>query len=88
MSTLDHSITISPDGTITTLHSDEVAPVVVGAGDATVARASHVEPDGLRWAVLHADGRDTGERFDTRGEALAWERIHWRDLCGCKESES
>lgn len=85
MSTLEHSITIAPDGTITTLHSDEVAPVVVGAGDATVARASHVEPDGLRWAVAHADGRDTGERFDTRAEALAWERINWRDLCGCKE---
>lgn len=81
---LVHTLEIAPDGTITTLHSDEVAPLVVGAGDATIARASHVEPDGLRWSVAHADGTDTGKRFDTRAEALAWEREHWRELCGCE----
>lgn len=80
-----HTIQISPDGTITALHADEVAPIVAAAGDATVARASHVEPDGLRWAVAHADGTDTGKRFDTRAEALAWERENWRDLCGCDQ---
>lgn len=81
---MTHSIRIEPDGTITTLHSDEVAAVVVGVGDATIARASHVEPDGLQWAVAHADGTDTGKRFATRAEALAWEREHWRELCGCE----
>lgn len=79
-------VRIEPDGTITTLHSDAVAPLVAAAGDAVVARASHVEPDGLRWAVAHADGTDTGKRFDTRAEALAWERENWRDLCGCDEA--
>lgn len=79
-----HTIQIAPDGTITTLHADEVAPIVVGTGDATIARASHVEPDGIRWAVFHADGTDTGQRFDTRAAALEWEREHWRSLCGCE----
>lgn len=80
----EHKIEISPDGTITTLHADEVAPLVVGTGDATISRASHVEPDGIRWKVLHADGTDTGQRFDTRAAALAWEKEHWRSLCGCE----
>lgn len=77
---MTHTIDIDPDGTITTLHSDDVAPLVAAAGDAVVSRASHVEPDGMRWAVLHADGRDTGERFETRAAALAWEVQNWRGL--------
>ncbi len=73
-------IEISSTGEVSTLHSDEVMPIVSGIGEAVVRRASHVEPDGLTWAVFHADGRDTGERFETRGAALEWERANWRGL--------
>lgn len=73
-------IEISRTGEVTTLHDDAVMPLVIGVGEAHIARASHVEPDGLAWAVYCADGRDTGERFGTREAALAWERANWKAL--------
>lgn len=76
--TLD--IHISPDGTITAIHSDDLMPLAVELGTPTVRRASHVEPVGLQWGVWRADGADTGERFETRAEALAWERATFWSL--------
>lgn len=73
-------VRIAADGTVMSMHSDELMPVIAAAGAARIERASHVEPDGLRWGVWSAAGVDTGKRFDTRAQALAWEHENFWSL--------
>ena len=75
-------VRIGPDGSLHAMHSDPLMIVVADLGAVRIERASHVEPDGLRWGVWFADGRDTGQRFDTRAEALAWEHANFFSLIG------
>lgn len=75
-------IRIGVDGTLYAMHSDATLPLLTAAGDASISRASHVEPDGLRWGVWTAAGEDTGRRFDTRAAALAWEVANFWMLIG------
>lgn len=66
---------IAADGTISAMHSDALQPLLRELGSVHVERASHVEPvDGTdTWGVWTRSGKDTGKRFATRAEALAWE---------------
>lgn len=83
-----HAVIIDSAGTLKTMHTDAVADLVEPLGQMSIERASHIEPrfDQLsgrhEWAVLKADGTDTGERFHTRAEALAWEVAHFWELVG------
>lgn len=68
-------IEFSPEGEAMAVYSDDLAPVLSALGPLHVERASHVEFDNTRaqWGVWSQAGRDTGQRFSTRAEALAWE---------------
>ncbi len=71
-------IEISPDGEAMAVYSDDLAPVLSALGPLHVERASHVEfaNNVSKWGVWTQAGRDTGQRFSTRAEALAWEVAH------------
>lgn len=71
---------IASDGTITAMHTDELVGMCSAVGEMVIRRASHVEPDGLKWGVWTASGQDTGQRFDTRFEALTWEQEHFWEM--------
>lgn len=70
-------LTILPDGTVEGIYTDDAAGIFAALGRPDVIRASHVEPvsteSGVAWAVYTRTGKDTGQRFATRAEALAWE---------------
>ena len=68
-------INISPEGEAMAVYSDDLAPILAELGPLHVERASHVEFDNGRamWGVWSQAGRDTGQRFTTRAEALAGE---------------
>ena len=71
-------IEISPEGEAMAVYSDDLLPVLSALGSVYVERASHVEFDNTRarWGVWSQAGNDTGQRFTTRAEALAWEVAH------------
>lgn len=76
----DQEWQVLPDGRVVSIHDDDTLPLLAGLGEARIERASRVEPDGVRWGVWTAGGDDTGARFATRAEALAWERERVWDL--------
>lgn len=60
---------IEPDGEITAIYSDVLAPLI-SEGRAAIERASHVEPDDSgRWLATMNDGRVLGP-FRLRQTAL------------------
>ncbi len=72
-----HDIIIAPDGTATFIHSDEMQGIIE-QGEATITRASHVEPDaGGKWvADMAPSGGPVLGPFRTRREALDHE-VEW-----------
>lgn len=63
-------LTISPDGTLSFLWDDTLAPLL-NLGSSTIRRASYVEPEGVAWtADLHPVGGPTLGPFNLRKEAL------------------
>lgn len=67
-------LTISPNGTVRGLYTEELPLDTIGR--VAIARASHVEPDGIGlWYASIVDGPTLGP-FDFRSEALAAE-IDW-----------
>lgn len=68
---------IDPEGQVTTIYSDEAAPMLQALGPVAITRASHVEPASGGWT---ADMRPVGGPilgpFALRGEALAAE-VKW-----------
>jgi hypothetical protein len=74
-------LSISRDGTITAIYSDSLAPLIEGAANVAITRASNVEPDqfGQWWATMHASANDRINPgrvfgpFKLRSEALAAE---------------
>jgi hypothetical protein len=76
----EHRITIHDDGRIAFVYSDALAPLVA-AGDATIVRASHVEPAPGGW---QADMTPSGGgllpvcalRADALAAEVAWLREH------------
>ena len=71
-------IEISPEGEAMAVYSDAVAPILSELGPLHIERASHVEfaNDVGMWGIWSQSGRDTGQRFSTRADALAWEVAH------------
>lgn len=77
---MKRQIRINPSGSIRFIHDDKLAGLL-SAGDATVRRASHVEPvtiDGkVKWqADMSPVGGPVLDPCDTRTEALAKE-VDW-----------
>lgn len=74
-------ITIAPDGTARAIYSDALRPFMA-AGEATIRRASHVEPtaDGRWEADMAPVGGPVLGPFEERAAALdaevAWLREH------------
>ena len=70
-------IVIDKDGTARAIYDDALKPILEDLGDVTVARASHVEPDGRGWSadMAPSNGPVLGS-FALRGEALAAE-VAW-----------
>jgi hypothetical protein len=72
---------VRPDGTVRAIYQEEIDLGVLGRP--TIARASHVEPDGEgRWlADLKPVGGPVLGPFDRRSEALEaerdWLERHW-----------
>ena len=72
---------VKPDGTVRAIYQEAIDLGVLGRP--TIARASHVEPDGEgRWlADLKPVGGPVLGPFDRRSEALAaeiaWLEAHW-----------
>jgi hypothetical protein len=67
-------VVIAPTGTVTTLYSELFD--LAALGQQSIARASHVEPDGDgRWFAEIIDGPTLGP-FSRRSEALAAE-VAW-----------
>ena len=70
------TLLISTEGHMRFIHDDELNPLL-GEGDATIERASHVEPVGTQWqADLSPVGGPTLGLFSTRADALKAE-IAW-----------
>ena len=71
------SITITPDGRVSFIWSDELA-ALREIGDCSIRRASHVEPttDGRWTADMAPSGGPVLGPFDLRGDALKAE-VQW-----------
>lgn len=69
---------IAPDGSVRTIYSDAIAPLLGALGCVDIRRASHVEPaDGGGWeANLSPVGGPLLGSFPLRAEALAAE-VDW-----------
>src|SRR5258708_1421057 len=67
-------LSIKPDGRITFLFEDTLVPLLA-LGDASIRRASHVEPSGTEWTadLAPVEGPTLGP-FPLRSTALAAER--------------
>lgn len=82
--TADVEIVVLPDGSLQMIHDDDVSAQVFDASEATVRRASHVEPECMAWIadLSPVDGPLLGP-FPTRREALeaevAWLRERLAD---------
>jgi len=74
------TLTVSPSGLITYVHTDALAPLVADAATVQITRASNVEPDpgGQWWANLAPVGGPSLGPFDLRRDALAAE-VAWLD---------
>jgi hypothetical protein len=67
-------ILFSTTGDAMFLYDDELQ-VLLSMGEASIERASHVEPEGLQWvADMCPIGGPKSKPFATRDEALQWER--------------
>ena len=77
----DCLLEIAPNGTLRFLWDDNLAPFL-HLGEASLQRASHVEPSGSAWVadMTHVGGSVLGP-FVLRKEALAAER-NWLQLHG------
>ena len=68
------AVLFSSTGEAVFLYDDALSPVL-DIGQATIKRASHVEPEGLQWvADMSPLGGGKSKPFNTREEALQWER--------------
>ena len=68
------AVLFSSTGEAVFLYDDALSPVL-DIGQATIKRASHVEPEGLQWvADMSPLGGPKSKPFNTREEALQWER--------------
>lgn len=79
MRTKDQAIVyVGPDGLLKFVYADELASLL-HLGQASIDRASHVEPTKLGWeADLAPVGGPTLGPFSLRGEALEAE-VNWLD---------
>ena len=72
-----HDIIIDRDGNLKTIYSDDAADLIALVGEATITRASHVEPGNGGWMVDMAPvGGPTFGPFALRADALAAE-VAW-----------
>lgn len=73
---MSRKVFVAPNGDIRFVYSDEVMAALAPVGEATVRRASNVEPttDGPMWkADMSPVGVKIDARFSSRKAALAWE---------------
>jgi hypothetical protein len=73
-----YTIAIEQDGSLTFVHSDQVAAMLAPLGQVTIKRASHVEPnEQAQWeADMSPSGGETLGPFPTRTQALSAE-VEW-----------
>lgn len=72
-----HQIDVDGEGVLTFVYADELADLCA-AGEPTIRRASHVEPDanGKWYADLSSVGGPKLGPFDVRGQAIE-EEVKW-----------
>ncbi|MEW6545046.1 MAG: hypothetical protein AB1411_15735 [Nitrospirota bacterium] len=73
---MDVLLRVSPQGTVSVIYDDELAPLIGELGRASIQRASYVEPTSDGWWLVDltpSNGPVLGP-FPLRNEALAAER--------------